>query len=97
MMAATPIDVAALVRDGYKQVSRKYGLVVKLPEGKTGKEALKEAARSQRPHDVDRWVEALGEEQAGNFYRRVYAGPHLTVELSETSLKKFRAAGGGVA
>jgi hypothetical protein len=57
----------ALIRAGYYQVSRKWRSIAKLPEGKTGIEALTEV--SGRPE----WAAALGEGRAGDHYLRCYA------------------------
>lgn len=70
------------VAAGYRQISRRYRTVARLPEGKTGKEALRTAARRD-VYDVDGWVETLGEEAAASRYLRCYATDRLTLTREE--------------
>ena len=70
-------------------VSNKYRMVARLPEGKTGKQALAESG-GQRCGD-QAWIDGMGEASAGDHYLRCYAP---TVELSREEWAAFRAAGG---
>lgn len=73
----------------YYQTSAKYRTVVRLPEGKTGVEALAEA--SGRPE----WAQALGELHAGDQYLRCYSAPGERLELSRDDFIEYRRLGGG--
>lgn len=66
-MSTASEEAAELVRLGYCQVSRKFRSVARLPEGKTGIEALADASRDLV------WARTLGEEHAAEQFRRVYA------------------------
>lgn len=81
-------DPRTLIRQGYQQISRKYRLVARLPEGKTGIEAL----RDVDPALISRWEENL-ERRAAEFFCRVYSKD--TLELSEVDFKEFRFFMGG--
>lgn len=71
------------------QVSRSSGGVARLPEGKTGKEALAEALSGQ-PWEV-RSAENMTEGAAGEHYMRCYARQEgLTAELSPRDFNLFR-------
>ncbi len=81
---------AALVRDGYKSTSNKYRNVARLPEGKTGLEALRDCA----PEEYARIMEQA-ERQAADRYRRFNAAEHGDQEtLTVDEFKAFRSAGG---
>ncbi len=84
--------VEKIIREGYYQVSGKYRTVCKLPEGKTGIEALAEA--SGKPE----WAALLGETGAGDQYLRCYAlnrKPEDRLELSIGQWAAFKKLGGG--
>lgn len=92
----TDSELRSLILAGYEQVSRAYGIVARLPEGRTGVEALAEAANGNHPNAIS-WAMQLGERQAASHFRRVYAntkGPCLT--LSARDLSRFRVLGGNV-
>lgn len=74
-----------LVEAGYYQVSRKYGIVARLPAGLTGREALAQHWRG---------AERLTEGGAGNLYLRVYAPPADQLTLAPAEFIAFRRAGG---
>lgn len=81
---------AELVAAGYKQVSRKYRLVARLPEGKTGMEALEAHAP-----DTARNFRRMAEEMAASQYLRIYADRDGNqVELTPEEFEEFRKAGG---
>ena len=81
-------EVRALVGKWF-QVSRTYRCVACLPEGKTGKEALLEAATYP---DKERWVGGMSEWGAGDFYLRCYA---TSKDLPLAEFVLFRQLGGG--
>lgn len=96
-----PVEEARrLVEEGWYQVSRGFFMVAKLPEGKTGKQALFEATCKHGQHrgsDAQRWVDNLGERHAGDHYLRCYA--HLdgnTKTVGADVFEAFRKLGGGV-
>jgi len=97
--AETIKEAQALIDQGYHQTSRKYRHVARLPEGKTGIEALAEASAKYRPGDALEWATRLGEQAAGGHFRRVYAVcyPGLRREVSEAVFAAFKALGGKVA
>lgn len=73
----------------YFQVSRRYRIVVRLPEGKSGIQILSEV--SGKPQ----WALQLGEAQAGDYYLRVYAeSAGLWLKLTVAQWNAWRAAGG---
>jgi hypothetical protein len=76
------------IAGGYFQVSRAHRRVARLPPGKTGVQALVEAAGENR---VD-WAKGLGEGGAGDQYLRVYTKD--AVVLSREEFARFRALGG---
>ena len=85
----------ALIADGWFQVSRKYRTVARLPEGKTGKEALLESSRRSVP-DAPRWVACLSERDAADYWGRVHArAASLWLELDVATFAAFRRLGGG--
>lgn len=72
-----------LVAEGYHQVSRAYREVARLPEGKTGIEALQDVG----------WRDAAGmsEWHAADQFRRVYAeGRGLTRKLTRSEFEWFK-------
>jgi len=88
-----------LVAQGYMQISRKYRLFARIPDGKTGKQALLEASRAacvnEKHYEVAReWMSKMFEHDAARYYRRVYA-PHY--EASIQQMTEFKAAGGKTA
>lgn len=93
-------QIIQLIKDGYKQTSRKYKDVARIPEGLTGKQSLflakkKEYSQTQWvdfwEEETKRWIDCLGEIEAGNFFRRMY-GPHI--QLSDIDFKQFKILGG---
>lgn len=72
-----------LVAEGYHQVSRAYREVARLPEGKTGKEALLEVG----------WTDTDGmlEWHAADQFRRVYAQSRgLVRQLTRSEFEWFK-------
>ena len=93
----TPREKAEkLIKEGYQQVSRRYYILARLPEGKTGKQALLDYSRTNfLRSDLYRWVNMIGEDQSASFFRRVcsrYLG--LWVEVKWDVWKEFRRLGG---
>lgn len=76
----------------YFQVSRAYGRVARLPEGKTGMEALRECG-GQRCDD-EKWLQAMGEARCGEYYMRVYGSNSLVVTLTPEEFMYYRKCGG---
>lgn len=80
-----------LVAQGYRQLSRAYRMVGRLPEGKTGLEALAE-------HDprLAADFKARAEDWATEHYLRTYArGEPEILELSDEEFKDFYQAKNG--
>lgn len=101
----TDDELRTLIAQGYKQISARYRILARLPEGKTGINALVEAemAAWQRrgsikpdywPDHYVKWANQLGEIVAGNYFRRVWAKDDLRVTLSPIELRRFRHLGG---
>jgi hypothetical protein len=76
-----------LLAKGYQQISRKYRHVARLPEGKTGLQALMEVD----PLLAKRMLDSA-ESYAKEHYLRVHAKDKLT--LSEEEFEAFKKAGG---
>lgn len=100
-----------LKRQGYVQVSRQHRHLARLPLGKTGKQALFEAAFKKYAalsnaesvefwrQATERWVENIGEASATDHFCRVYAHeyPGCSKTVSITVFKEFRRLGGSTA
>lgn len=85
----TPKEQAQkLINEGYCQVSGRYRILAKLPEGKTAVEALIEAD--------PRW-KAKFEDIALGQYLRVYSQTECQAELDIETFAEFRRLGGKVA
>jgi hypothetical protein len=83
-------SAAELVAAGYRQTSWKYGLVARLPPGKTGVEAL-----AERSPELVRELQERMEAEAADIYRRIYAqSAGHSLALSRDELEAFRASGG---
>ncbi len=83
-------DGKELVAAGYKQRSRKYRLVAKLPDGETGLEALKRCNPSAFRNIMD-----FAEHKAADHYRAYNAQAEGNeLELTAEEFKAFREAGG---
>lgn len=85
-------DIAAeLVSDGWKAVSNKHRTIARLPQGKTGLEALQECA----PDEFRRIMEQA-EQRAADTYRRTYAMVDIGTkqELDHDMLRAFKRVGG---
>jgi hypothetical protein len=72
-----------IVAQGYEQVSRKYRIVARLPEGKTGLEALAEVDPELAKHMLDE-VNL----EAGRHYMRVHAR-HTQLSLTWEEFNEF--------
>lgn len=94
--------------NSWYQVSRRYRTIARLPEGKTGIQALIDAADAStdasdymdeemkawwRTEHV-RWANMLGEHCAGDHFLRVFADGDLVKTLSRDEWKEFLAQGG---
>lgn len=98
-------QAAALIAAGWYQVSRRFRHLARLPEGKTGVEALIDARLASIggvrpdfwPGEVRRWAESLGEASAADHFMRVYARytPGLTCTVDADTFEAFRRLGGG--
>ncbi len=94
-----------LIKEGWRQTSRKYRMLACLPDGMTGKEALYEARmreigdvnREYWEKEIKRWIDILGENSCADHFRRVYAGrdDSLNMTLDEETFMAFRSLGGG--
>jgi len=94
---ATPKERAQwLISNGWYQTSRKYRALCRLPEGKTGVEALTEASMDMRPWDAEKWATALGEGSAGDHFLRCCAmqTDGLSVEVDQATFNAYRELGG---
>lgn len=84
------IKAEQLIKEGYYQISRKYRHIAKLPEGMTGKQALKTVTSIERHY----WVDAMGESSAGDHYLSCYSPTNLRIVLDIPTFMAFRQAGG---
>lgn len=92
MTALRDSDIRKLISEGYKQISRKYGIIARLPNGKGGIESLVDVSDRK---DARLWAEMLGETAAGDYFRRCHADRlGLTKVLSQGDLSTFRELGG---
>ncbi len=78
-----------LVSAGYKQISSKYRIVARLPEGKSGYEALRDAD----PDFAGRLL-ANFQRDCEDQFLRVCANNSHRMTLDELTFAAFRAAGG---
>jgi hypothetical protein len=81
--------VGVLIATGFKQVSRKYRKLARIPAGKTGLEALAEVAPDLAAHFL-----AQAQERAADHYRSRYATGEDAVELSDEDFKEYLAKTG---
>lgn len=98
----TPADfeeAKCIILAGYHQTSRSYRMVARLPAGKTGIEALSEAATTMiRVRGVEgtrKWAEGLGEGHAGDHYLSCHAPKSDQLTLTVPVFAAFRKLGGG--
>ena len=86
-----------LIDDCWYQTSRKYCLLAKLPEGKSGVEALIDYATKHdiRPGDTKEWAEMLGEASAGDQFLRCTTNPQYKKTVDSKVFEAFRRLGGG--
>jgi hypothetical protein len=88
-----PLDtrkVSDLIAAGFHQVSRRHGLLAKIPEGMTGREAL-QSAESGRVVSRE-----LREADAASQYRRCYARKPDRIRVTQSKMTLFRKSGGPV-
>lgn len=80
-----------LVAEGWESTSNSYRNVARLPEGKSGLEALKEVA----PDEYHHLTETI-ERRAANVYRRIYATEAAGTKrsLDRETFAAFKRAGG---
>ena len=101
----TPVEkeAQALIDAGWYQTSRRWRMIARLPEGKTGIEALIEARlkhitvrRDYWISETKRWANMLGEESSAEQFRRCYAHetPGLHRTLDKETFDAFRRLGG---
>jgi len=83
-----------LIDGGYYQVSRKFRTLARLPKDMTGKQALLEIAKNERPWDAEEWVNNLGDGAAGDHYLRCYSPESDYLEVGESIFQAFRDVGG---
>lgn len=83
----TDDEIRELVFAGWKQVSRKYCMIARLPDGMTGKQALAQ-------HDKE-LADRLPQSDAEGFYMRVHAERDgLVKTLGPSAFIRFRKMGG---
>lgn len=81
-----------LIDEGWYQVSRRWRTVARLPDGKTGVQALTEA---ETRRDAEKWAKMLGEGSAGDHFLRCHANKDgLWKELDVPTFAAFRKLGG---
>jgi hypothetical protein len=78
-----------IIASGFRQTSRKYRRLARVPQGKTPFEALKEVD----PHYAEMLLERLNN-WAENEYLRVHANGEDVVELSDDEFKEYLAKTG---
>lgn len=84
---------AQLVKEGWKQTSRKYRMIARIPEGYTAIEALKESD----PKAAEDLLRRLNQWAANSFRRLGRPSDKFKDcfrELDEETFKAFRKAGG---
>lgn len=86
-------EATRLLEEGYYQVSSAHRMLAKLPEGKTGRMALYEAAKHERT-DAWQWAFSMGEPSAADQYLRVYAN---SIIVSPAVFAAFKRLGGRTA
>lgn len=83
-------EIRDLVLSGWKSVSRKHGIIARLPIGMTGKQALSQ-------HNP-RLAECMSQADAEGHYLRVHGqAAGLWLELQMDDFIKFRKLGGETA
>lgn len=90
---STPEDkvrALELVAQGYKQISRKYRTLGRLPEGMTGLEALATAD----PDLAKRMLDGVNERAGEQFMRCFARGKELTVTLTQGEFAEYLRATG---
>lgn len=104
--AEATLRAQALLDEGWYQVSRNHRMLARLPEGKTGMEALIDAENeSGHPHpDLEEWAHGLGEAHAGDSFLRCHAMrlasrfpdefAHLSKTLDSFTFNEWRRLGG---
>ncbi len=83
-----------LVACDYRVIDTRHCTVARVPNGKTGREALREALGGDRDAE---WIDEMADDEAGNRFRRVYAyftGAPLVLELDRETFAAFLRAGG---
>jgi len=80
---------AQLVRDGWKSTSNRYRNIARLPEGKTGLEALRDCAPEAYRHIMEN-----AERQAADTYRRIFARGDTKQTLDQDMFQAFKRARG---
>lgn len=80
-----------LVEAGYFQISKRFRCVARLPPGKSGIDALTDAAKHDRS-DARAWAKKLGETRAADYYIRCYAKDEIV--LDQATWDAFVRAGG---
>lgn len=93
-----------LVRNGYKQVSRKGCMVARLPDGLSGREALRLAREAYEGGNLtdDEYAQIARRSHADaeDEFCRVYAmylGTPFVIALDTTTFTHYRRLGGGTA
>jgi len=96
-------------RDVWFQISARYRTIARLPEGMTGKQALRWAEEEYGKYSQERWglsrtehlADRFNDSLAASHFLRCYTcypfAKHLQKELSIEEFRLFRAAGGRAA
>lgn len=74
------------------QTSGRFRHAAKLPEGKTGKQALAECGGPRC--DDQAWIDGMGEAHSGDYYLRCHAPDEDTVVMTREEWHAFKKAGG---
>lgn len=90
---------AFLIKEGYYQVSRKFHILGRLPNGRNGRQALLEIIEEDRQYNHEEWARMLSERDAGDHFLRCHAGIRgnvgKTIEVDSSTFAEFRKQGGG--
>ena len=81
-----------LLFDGWYQTSRKHLHLARLPQGKTGIEALRGTQQSKHGR---RWAGQLGEESAGDQFLRTTRDPRYRMTVDLEVFRAYKMMGGG--
>lgn len=88
-----------LIKEGYYQISRRWRILGRLPNGKDGTQALLDIVESDRQYNHEEWARLLSERDAGDHFLRCHAGVRgnvgKTIEVDPATFAEYRKRGGG--